>query len=251
MKVIVPFSKIALYGFLVSIFFAFCCKAQTPRKHDVIIKRDSVRIEAFILEVDENVVKYKRQSDPEGPIFYLNKSEIASILYGNGETERISTPAAQYFEEITVQPVVPYKPESREKVEAARRPDNTNRLQANYKLYVKKASTYKTMSIIGGSVGVLFTVVGIATVSDAVRKYNNLQMSYNSYENKVAGGTLLVMTGLGAGIPLTIIGLVKRKNYTKKALRVQEELRRGKDLTLFPGYNPINQSGYLGLRLSF
>lgn len=39
------------------------------------------------MEVDENVVKYRKISDPEGPVYSVRKSEIASIKYGNRETE--------------------------------------------------------------------------------------------------------------------------------------------------------------------
>ena len=64
--------------------------AQTapPRKPDVIIMRDNSKLEVIIQEVDENVVKYKKLTDPDGPIFSIRKTEIASIKYGNGEVEK-------------------------------------------------------------------------------------------------------------------------------------------------------------------
>ena len=234
------------------LFFVSCavslCVAQTVRKNDVIIKRDSTKIEALIQEVDEGTVKYKKLNDPDGPIFSLLKKDIASINYGNGETENFPASKEQYFEEVTVAPVVPYKAE---RPSQTKTPNNSYQLEANYKLYTKKAATYKTMGIIGASVGILFTIVGIATVSEAVRSYNSAQISTLSYENKVVGGTLLTMTGLGAGIPLTIIGLVKRKSYAKKALKVEEQLRQRKDLSFHPCYNPINKTAQLGLIMNF
>jgi len=246
--------KAVLSHFWINFLFIFLicglaqyCNAQPARKNDVLIKRDSSKVEVLIQEISESQVKYKKISDLEGPLFTILKKEIATIIYGNGEVENFPAPIEQYFEEVTVAPVVPYKEEKPE----VKRPGNSAQLEANYKLYARKAATYKTMGIIGGAVGVLFTVVGIVTVSDAVRSYNNSQISSYSYQNRVAGGTLLTMTGLGAGIPLTIIGLVKRKSYTKKALRVQEQLRARKDLSFHSGYNPSAQVIHLGVKLAF
>lgn len=69
------------------ILLAGMCNAQTVRKHDIIRLRDNTKLEVIIQEVLENTVKYKKLSDPEGPVFTINKSEIASIQYGNGEVE--------------------------------------------------------------------------------------------------------------------------------------------------------------------
>lgn len=63
--------------------------SQSNRKPDVIIKKDNTKIEAIIQEIDDTIIKYRKRSDPQGPLFNLNKKEVVSILYGNGEVENI------------------------------------------------------------------------------------------------------------------------------------------------------------------
>jgi len=233
------------------------CNAQSIRKHDVIIRRDSVKIEAFIQQIDDNTVKYKKKSDPDGPVFSVTKTDIATIIYGNGEVENISVPNEQYFGETNVPPVVTYQknetPESVYKgAEGVIRGRTTQQLQSNYTLYLKKAATYKTMGIVGITAGTLLTVIGIVTISSATNTYNSTYgSSTTSYDAKLAGGTLLVLAGLGAGIPLTIIGLVKKNSYNKKVLIVRDELRRRNELSFRPGYNPVTQTGSLSLKMKF
>ena len=256
-KVLLPhlfISLLAPFLFLSSFF----CQAQSIRKHDVIIKRDSIKIEVFIQQVDESTVKYKKRSDPDGPVFSVAKTEIATIIYGNGEVENISAPNEQYFGETNVPPVVSYqKTEAPEQVytgaQGIIRGRTTQQLQSNYRLYLKKAASYKTMGIVGISAGTLLTVIGIVTISSAADTYNSntYGSSTTNYDAKLAGGVLLAMAGLGAGIPLTIIGLVKKNSYNKKALLVRDELRRRNELSFRPGYNVASRAGYLSLRMTF
>ena len=254
----VPFPQLFI-SLLASFLFlsSFFCQAQSIRKHDVIIKRDSIKIEVFIQQVDESTVKYEKRSDPDGPVFSVAKTEIATIIYGNGEVENISAPNEQYFGETNVPPVVNYqKPETPEGAYTGTQGvisgRTTQQLQSNYTLYLKKAASYKTMSIVGITAGTLLTVIGIVTISSATDTYNSTYgSSTTSYDAKLAGGTLLVMAGLGAGIPLTIIGLVKKNRYNKKVLLVRDELRRRNELSFQPGYNVPSRAGYLSLRMTF
>lgn len=54
---------------------------------DIIVTRDSKRIEAKILEVSSSEVKYKEASNADGPTFVLNTSEINTIIYSNGSVK--------------------------------------------------------------------------------------------------------------------------------------------------------------------
>ena len=57
---------------------------------DVIVTKQSERIDATILEVSDQEVKYKKQSNPTGPTFTLSTAKIASIIYANGEVQTFS-----------------------------------------------------------------------------------------------------------------------------------------------------------------
>ncbi len=44
-------------------------------------------VQAKVLEVNKNEVKYKRYSNPDGPVYVLGTQEISEITYQNGEKE--------------------------------------------------------------------------------------------------------------------------------------------------------------------
>lgn len=52
---------------------------------DVIITKDSNRIEAQIIEITDNEVKYKQLDNLGGPVIVLAASKVASIVFTNGE----------------------------------------------------------------------------------------------------------------------------------------------------------------------
>ena len=54
---------------------------------DIIITKDSKRIEAKILEVSSSEVKYKKITNIDGPTFVELVSNISAIVYSNGEVE--------------------------------------------------------------------------------------------------------------------------------------------------------------------
>ena len=60
---------------------------QATMAQDVIVTKQSERIDAKILEVSESTVKYKKQSNPTGPTFSISTSKIASVIYANGEVQ--------------------------------------------------------------------------------------------------------------------------------------------------------------------
>ncbi len=54
---------------------------------DIIVTKDSQRINAKIEEVGLDVVKYRRSDNLTGPLYTIAKSDIASVIYDNGTTE--------------------------------------------------------------------------------------------------------------------------------------------------------------------
>ncbi len=65
-----------------AIFGVFAASAQ-----DLIVKIDSTKIEAKVLEITPENVRYKRFSNPEGPTYVLPIPEIHYIRYANGDME--------------------------------------------------------------------------------------------------------------------------------------------------------------------
>ena len=246
-----------LRSFLIVVVFIFSSdllSAQSTRKSDLIIKRDSTKIEALIIEVNELTIRYKKYSDKEGPDFSLAKRDVASVIYGNGEVEQFAAAPEIYFDEAPL-PVTPYEsdaPANRYRRGSVQSLD-TRQLNFNYSFYLKKAAKYKTMSVVGASLGSLMTIAGIITASAAVRDMNAAGgSSSQAIDSRFAGGVMLTTMGICAGIPLTIIGVVKHKSYNKKALLVKEELQRRKapltSIRISPGFDPVSRSA--GVRLS-
>ena len=60
---------------------------------DLILKRDSSRIEARVTEISTSEVRYKRPSNPEGPTYVLPLADIRAIRYANGDEELFEAPA--------------------------------------------------------------------------------------------------------------------------------------------------------------
>ncbi len=71
----------------VFIFLIFWLISINGFSQDVIIKTDSVKIEAKVLEVGLHTVKYKKFSNQDGPVYVIGKSDILEIKYKNGERD--------------------------------------------------------------------------------------------------------------------------------------------------------------------
>lgn len=251
MKSNLSFSKLLIVMFCFLMTLTSSLKAQNIRKNDVIITKTNEKIEAIIQEVDASTVKYKKASDPDGPVFTIDKKEISSILYGNGEVEKLDNATDEYFAPGKVPPPVIYNKEP-EKSYSTRSGSDLQKLKTDFALYAKKSSKYRTMGLIGVSTGVLFTTAGILLASGSNSYYNSNGVLV--YDTDVAVGSLLIVAGIGAGIPLTIVGFINQKRYKKKAIYVKEELRKRNEPVSFrirPGFNPATQSGYLSLKMSF
>lgn len=54
---------------------------------DVITTREGKDIQAKIVEVTSDEIKYKKFNNPDGPLFTLKKSEVLIVRYQNGENE--------------------------------------------------------------------------------------------------------------------------------------------------------------------
>ncbi len=59
----------------------------TASAQDIIVTKDSERIDAKILEVSDTEVSYKKAGYIEGPTFVMKTSEISSIIYSNGDVQ--------------------------------------------------------------------------------------------------------------------------------------------------------------------
>lgn len=74
--------------FLLSMLFC----ASVSFSQDVIVKKDGSTIISKVLEINTSDIKYKKQSNLNGPTYTISKSEIMSINYANGEKDDFNEP---------------------------------------------------------------------------------------------------------------------------------------------------------------
>ena len=80
---------------LLVLAFAVLCaiSAIAADNVDILIKTNSEKIEAIIQEVSDTEVKYKKASNPNGPTYIVKLSELATIVYANGDVQAIEQKA--------------------------------------------------------------------------------------------------------------------------------------------------------------
>ena len=109
-----------LLALLLAAFFGLSAASA----QDLIVKRDSSRVEALVAEIAPETVRYKRFSNSDGPTYVLPAVQIEYIRFANGEVERFAPaqPAAQPAGETqpaaaekSAVPAEPAKPAAAEK----------------------------------------------------------------------------------------------------------------------------------------
>ena len=75
----------------------------TAAAQDLIVKTDATKIEAKVIEITTEAVRYKRFSNPDGPTYVLPVKDIHYIQYANGEKE-------YYTKTIPATPLTPAAP---------------------------------------------------------------------------------------------------------------------------------------------
>ena len=63
-----------------------CCVASAFAK-DVITKTDGTKFDAKVEEITETVIKYRKVSNPTGPVYTIPISSVATVLYENGDMD--------------------------------------------------------------------------------------------------------------------------------------------------------------------
>ncbi|MDE6562470.1 MAG: hypothetical protein K2K75_13895 [Muribaculaceae bacterium] len=63
-----------------------CCVASAFAK-DVITKTDGTKLDAKVEEISETVIKYRKASNPTGPVYTIPITSVATVLYENGDID--------------------------------------------------------------------------------------------------------------------------------------------------------------------
>ncbi|MCF0054041.1 hypothetical protein LXM25_28465 [Dyadobacter sp. LJ53] len=259
MKITMSWKKIGSVFFLFLLLAVHFAQSQTPRKPDLITLRDATKLEVLIQEVDDNIVKYKKLNDPDGPLFSVRKTEIASIKYGNGDVETFEAvlEVPGYYSPATPKASTPIASSSKTISPKARfqeelRAATPDRLRAIYKYYKAKSKGGMIMGIAGTSAGVIIAAIGTGIVVSATDANGNYK-SYQDEKRAMRGGWMMI-GGFAGGVTFGTVGFVKGGKNGSKATRVRRELTRRNEpitLSLSPRFDPSNRSGHLALRMQF
>jgi hypothetical protein len=227
-----------------SLLFIGILNAQVVRKHDVILKRDSSRIQALITQMTNEKINYRDLGTADSAKSYIYMDQVAKVYLKSGKilTVRDSVLAGptppdsvgQYADLANL----PTDEFERSVVMA-----NSDQLRDKFRYYNDKAIDGKRGAIIFTSIGAASLISGLIIAN-----------SGSEIDNKKIGNSLAVTgTIVGGGL-----GLLTFKNYKKnsrKAATVRTELERRNQplnsISLSPSYNPFNHSGMLALRISF
>ena len=71
---------------LLSLLLPLLCMA-AMQAQDLITLRDGTDIEAKVLQVSPDEIKYKRTDNPDGPEFFLPTADVLLIRYANGANQ--------------------------------------------------------------------------------------------------------------------------------------------------------------------
>jgi len=85
-----------LFSILLLVFSPMIMFAQQAQS-DIIQTTDSRTIQALIVEIDLQVVRYRLASHPEGPIHTIRKTDIMTITYRDGSVVVFNTPQHLQF----------------------------------------------------------------------------------------------------------------------------------------------------------
>lgn len=175
--------------FILLLVLSCICFAQ-----DTIYKTDGTEIKSKVIEITDDVIKYKKFTNPDGPSYTVLKAEVFMIVYQNGEREvfkkneqpvnKVEPPKQEY-----VPPVQTPAPESPlYKVKPAAQPESQKSIfyipvKFGVHSYTEEAFSkiYGACYMLGTGIGVWFPnhLAGELDVDIIYNKSTKVEMSGN------------------------------------------------------------------------
>lgn len=179
--------------------FVLVTMAQALLAQDIIVTKKSERIEAKIVEVSQKEVRYKKYTYQDGPTFIVGISDLAAIIFENGEVQSFLDESTESNNSQAVQPKI-----------QSRLTDEPKQYNSTYNYIVKEDKDLYRM----GS--------ELLTESElAYRFKRDCQVAYQQYKSgkdlKTAGWTCFAI-GIGFDLGASIGKLSIRPYYYDKDL---------------------------------
>ena len=194
------------------LFVAWCTVAIASAcfAQDVIVTKDAKRINAKVMEVNVDNIRYRDFDNMDGPVYTLLKSDIVTILYQNGKVEtfdvkspipKTENPAVDAQRARDASIALRYKASTDEIV---------NLMRSDYPELYKKYESGSTQQGAGNVcifLSIASAVGGIIMIVDGNKKWDGAQQVKTG--TILAAGVAPVLMCIGA--PLSLVG-IGRKN---------------------------------------
>lgn len=226
--------------------FSIAAQAQ-----DKIIRKDGREIHAKVLGTNSKYVRYKRFNNPNGPDYFIFRSEVLKIEYENAGTGQNDEPLKLAREQANTEPAA-----------------ELQLLEANALKYKKRSNIYLAIgsaAVIAGAATFVKLGINYGSYKNDIQKTNDAYISWyqTNYGSAPPTGDLQKKEGfpafaspgiyagaaaLAGGIVFELIGL-RNLNLAKNTRA--ELLRRKKELSLLPFYKPTHKTTGVTIALSF
>lgn len=228
------------------IVFSIAAQAQ-----DKIIRKDGKEIHAKVLGTDSKYVRYKRFNNPNGPDYFIFRSEVLKIEYENAGTGQKEEPLKLAREQAKTEPAA-----------------ELQLMEANALKYKKRSNIYLaigTAAVVAGAATFVKLGIDYNSYKSDIQQTNDAYISWyqTNYGSAPPAGDLQKKEGfrafaspgiyagaaaLAGGIVFELIGL-KNLNLAKNTRA--ELVRRKKELSFQPFYKPMHKAAGLTIALSF
>ena len=196
-------------------FIAIACASFAQ---DIIVTKDSKRIEAKVVEVNVDNIRYRQSDNIEGPLYTILKNDVVSITFQNGLTQTFATPTPVQTTEsntqatemrtqsnlASTQTTQAYNPYNRRLTNA----EKLREMQINYPALFSKYNAGRKMRTTGWvltGTGLAAIFIGAAVGVDGDDKGD---------EDQSAGGFAVFTAGVGlvaGGVTVLAIGAGTRR----------------------------------------
>ncbi len=180
---------------------------------DIIVMKNGDLVQSKVMEITQTEIKYKKFSNPDGPLYTIDKATVLSINYENGEKEMItsSQPQAETTATTVPTPAVDYSisPEENEKLKQKYRLDVSLTEERIAKLQKKKKI---------GDADAFYCQLDFT--SDAILADKNVEIEFQAQRCKFGTASERLLssaynnTGYNRGLQITI------KNKTDKVIYI-------------------------------
>lgn len=228
------------------IVFSIAAQAQ-----DKIIRKDGKEIHAKVLGTDSKYVRYKRFNNPNGPDYFIFRSDILKIEYENAGAGQKEEPLKLAREQVKTEPAA-----------------ELQLLEANALKYKKRSNIYLaigTAAVVAGAATFVKLGIDYSSYKSDIKQTNDAYISWyqtnygsappvadlqkkEGFRAFASPGIYAGAAALAGGIVFEIIGL-KNLNLAKNTRA--EVLRRKTELSFQPFYKPTHKAAGVTIAFSF